>query len=245
MAILIGVVFPTFLGSLWGDALGGFLYGGYVTKIILWHTTWFINSLAHAWGEQEFSTENTSRGNVILALLTMGEGHHNFHHEFPRDYRNGIRFYDWDPTKWVIALFYYLGWTYDLHKTPEDVILKGTTNIYFLTNLARVSAAQDKIHQMSKTLIWCNEEKLPTWSFEEYEEEAKKSEDLILIDNFACDISKFKNEHPGGEKLITTYIGKDATKAFYGVLNNHTRSARQIMKDLRVAKVVRNLKKEN
>jgi stearoyl-CoA desaturase (Delta-9 desaturase) len=125
MSMILGFVFPTILGLMWGDALGGFLYGGYVSRIIIWHATWFINSLAHAWGEQEFSTENTSRGNLILALLTFGEGHHNFHHEFPRDYRNGIRFDDYDPTKWVIAFLSFFGLTFGLIQVPDEVILKG------------------------------------------------------------------------------------------------------------------------
>jgi stearoyl-CoA desaturase (delta-9 desaturase) len=137
LAIGLGLVLPTFLGTLWNDSLGGFLYGGFVSRIILWHTTWFINSFAHSWGEQEYSTENTSRGNFILALFTNGEGmgqlvpssltlgHHNFHHEFPRDYRNGIRYLDWDPTKWLIAGFSYCGLTYNLKKIPEAVIYKG------------------------------------------------------------------------------------------------------------------------
>jgi stearoyl-CoA desaturase (delta-9 desaturase) len=125
LSILLGFVLPTILGFTWGDALGGFLYGGYVSRIVIWHSTWLINSLAHSWGEQEFSTENTSRGNLVLALLTFGEGHHNFHHEFPRDYRNGIRIDDYDPTKWVIAFLSYFGLTYGLIEVPEEVILKG------------------------------------------------------------------------------------------------------------------------
>lgn len=125
ISLVVGLVVPTILGSLWGDALGGFLYGGYVSRIVIWHSTWFINSLAHAWGDQEFSHENTSRGNLILALLTFGEGFHNFHHQFPRDFRNGIRSQDWDPTKWLIAGLSYLGLTFDLKIVPEDVILKG------------------------------------------------------------------------------------------------------------------------
>ncbi|KAJ3305605.1 hypothetical protein HDV03_001250 [Kappamyces sp. JEL0829] len=234
MAIAFGIVLPTLLGAMWGDALGGFLYGGYVSRIILWHTTWFINSLAHSWGEQEYSTENTSRGNMVLALLTHGEGHHNFHHEFPRDYRNGIKTLDWDPTKWMIAGLSYLNLTYNLRTIPDDVIYK-----------AQIAAAEDKIKHLSKGLIWTDETKLPVWTFEEYKEEAKASQALILIDGYAVDISEFKSEHPGGEKLVTNYIGKDATKSFYGVLNNHTKSARQIMKDLRVAKVERSDKKHD
>jgi fatty-acid desaturase len=60
----------------------------------------------------------------ITALLTQGEGYHNFHHEFPYDYRNAIKFYQWDPTKWLIAGLSYVGQTYDLKITPERIIRK-------------------------------------------------------------------------------------------------------------------------
>ena len=126
LAISLGLLLPTYLGSLWGDALGGFLYGGFVSRIVIWHCTWFINSLAHAWGDQEFSHESSARGNTVLSVLTLGEGYHSFHHQFPRDYRNGIAFTDFDPTKWFIAGLSYLNLTHQLKKIPNDIILKGT-----------------------------------------------------------------------------------------------------------------------
>ena len=78
----------------------------------------------------------------------------------------------------------------------------------------------------------------------EYELEAVKNE-LILIDGFAVEIAEFKTQHPGGAKLLTNYIANDATKSFYGILNNHTKSARQMMKDMRVAKVAVDSKKSD
>ena len=90
---------------------------------------------------------------------------------------------------------------------------------------------------MRKKLIWSDIDSLPLWNLKEYEMEAKKSSSLILIDGFAIDVGYFKEKHPGGSDLLVKYVGKDATKAFYGILNNHTRSARQIMQDLRVARV--------
>ncbi|KAJ3325838.1 hypothetical protein HDV06_002223 [Boothiomyces sp. JEL0866] len=232
LAIVLGLVLPTVLGYTWGDALGGFLYGGYITRIILWHTTWFINSLAHSWGEQEYSNENTSRGNLVLALFTMGEGHHNYHHEFPRDYRNGIKALDWDPTKWAIAFFSFFGATYNLITIPDQVVLK-----------ARINTAQDEINKLRKLCIWSDEAAFPTWTMEEFHKECEANE-LIIIDGFAIDVSEFKNEHPGGDKLITSYLGKDASKSFYGVLNNHSKSARQLMGDMRVARVQPKIKEE-
>ncbi|KAJ2986591.1 hypothetical protein HDV02_006648 [Globomyces sp. JEL0801] len=103
--------------------------------------------------------------------------------------------------------------------------------------LAKITTAQEEINKLATQLIWSDETALPVWSMEEYQTESKLSNDLIMIDGFAVDVSDFKNQHPGGETLLTKYIGKDATKSFYGVLNNHTKSARQMMIDLRVARV--------
>ncbi len=66
------------------------------------HCTWFINSLAHTWGSRTYARELTAVDNAILALLTFGEGYHNYHHAFAADYRNGIRWYHFDPTKWLV-----------------------------------------------------------------------------------------------------------------------------------------------
>ena len=63
------------------------------------HTTFFINSLAHIWGSQPFTDRNSARDNGILAFFTFGEGYHNFHHLFENDYRNGIRWWQFDPTR--------------------------------------------------------------------------------------------------------------------------------------------------
>lgn len=60
----------------------------------------------------------------ITALLTLGEGNHGFHHAFAFSYKNGIRWYDYDPTKLLIELSYFLGFTYDLKHPPENEIDK-------------------------------------------------------------------------------------------------------------------------
>lgn len=58
-----------------------------------------VNSLAHYLGDQPFDDRRTARDHQFAALLTFGEGYHNFHHEFPSDYRNGIGWYQFDSTK--------------------------------------------------------------------------------------------------------------------------------------------------
>ena len=66
------------------------------------HTTFFINSAAHMLGSRPYSEGTSARDSWILAPLTYGEGYHNFHHRFQIDYRNGVRWYHFDPTKWWI-----------------------------------------------------------------------------------------------------------------------------------------------
>ncbi|MEN0059304.1 MAG: acyl-CoA desaturase, partial [Bdellovibrio sp.] len=58
------------------------------------------------------------------ALLTHGEGYHNFHHKFQIDYRNGIRWYHWDPTKWTILSMKFMGLASKLRQIPHAEILK-------------------------------------------------------------------------------------------------------------------------
>ena len=61
-----------------------------------------MNSLAHWLGDSPFDDKHTPRDHVITAFATIGEGYHNFHHQFPMDYRNAIKWYQYDPTKWFI-----------------------------------------------------------------------------------------------------------------------------------------------
>jgi stearoyl-CoA desaturase (delta-9 desaturase) len=58
-----------------------------------------------------------------MALFTFGEGYHNFHHEFQHDYRNGVKPWHFDPTKWTVWILSKLGWTYDLRKASSEKIL--------------------------------------------------------------------------------------------------------------------------
>jgi stearoyl-CoA desaturase (delta-9 desaturase) len=85
-----------------GEFLGAFLLVWWTRMAVGHHLTWFINSLAHCWGSRSYSREHTAVDNFVIALLTVGEGYHNYHHTFPADYRNGVRWFHFDPTKWLI-----------------------------------------------------------------------------------------------------------------------------------------------
>jgi len=92
--------------------------------LLLHHCTWFINSLAHVWGAKTYSRELTAVDNGILAFLTFGEGYHNFHHTFMSDYRNGIRWYHFDPSKWFVWTCSKIGLASKLKRIDANVIKK-------------------------------------------------------------------------------------------------------------------------
>lgn len=120
--IVAGFGLPTLVGAMFGDALAGLLWGGFLRLAVIHHTTFFVNSLAHYVGKPSYNAEISARDNWGVALLTLGEGYHSFHHRFPADFRNGIRWYHWDPAKWFIATLRTLGMTSDLRSaTPPQI----------------------------------------------------------------------------------------------------------------------------
>ncbi len=129
LASIMSFGFPAAIGALWGDALGGLLYGGIFRLFCVHHSTFFINSFCHMFGYQPYGTSTTARDNILLAVVTFGEGYHNFHHRFPRDYRNGVRWYQFDPTKWLIIGLRYTGLAHDLKATSKWDILKARMSL--------------------------------------------------------------------------------------------------------------------
>ncbi len=113
-----------FLGFLNGDIIGMILVAGVARLVAVHHVTFFINSLAHIWGSRPYTDKNTARDNGILAFFTFGEGYHNYHHIFEYDYRNGIRWWQYDPTKWLIKSLSWCKLTKNLRTTPEERIEK-------------------------------------------------------------------------------------------------------------------------
>ncbi len=117
-----GFGLPTLIGWAFGDPIAGLLWGGFTRLIVIHHSTFFVNSLAHTLGEPTFNAEASARDNWLVALATLGEGYHSFHHRFPADFRNGIRWYHWDPAKWFIATAHRIGLAKNLLSTPPPQI---------------------------------------------------------------------------------------------------------------------------
>lgn len=113
-----------FFGWLLQDWAGSFVMILWGRMFALHHSTWFINSLAHTWGDKPFSQEHSAVNNYVISLLTFGEGYHNYHHTYANDYRNGIRWYHFDPTKWLIWAASLIGITKDLKKIDDVTIEK-------------------------------------------------------------------------------------------------------------------------
>jgi stearoyl-CoA desaturase (delta-9 desaturase) len=114
LGFLICFLLPTLIATIWGDPLGGFIIAGALRVTLNQQFTFCINSVCHLWGKRSYSEGQSARDNWVTALFTYGEGFHNFHHQFPIDYRNGIRFFHYDPTKWLIRLLAFCGLASDL-----------------------------------------------------------------------------------------------------------------------------------
>lgn len=124
LMLLTNVLTFFVVGALLNDYVGAFFLAVLARMFTLYHFTWFINSLAHTWGDKPYSQEQTAVDNFILSLLTFGEGYHNYHHTFANDYRNGIRWFHFDPTKWLIWTLNKLGLAHNLKRMSAYTIKK-------------------------------------------------------------------------------------------------------------------------
>ncbi|WWD20909.1 hypothetical protein CI109_105387 [Kwoniella shandongensis] len=307
IALFSGLILPALIAHWgWNDWLGGLVWGGAVARLFIWHTTFCINSLAHWTGIQPYTEEVTARGNYLLALLTSGEGNHNFHHAFPKDFRNGPHVADWDPSKWFIwALHTYTPFVPTVARTPEPAVAKARARVY-MAQANRLTEALPP-HELVKA-----KEELPVWSklevLKRHGEWVKEDHGvvrrrvLLLLEGCVVDAGAYLNDHPGGQELLLTHCVaplpqalsidsasdssipgtpeidsgyssgsftpspkkrvlplvdanvtvlssiegdeeevklKDATKAFFGGMNNHSGAAKEWMRCLRVARLGR------
>lgn len=125
IASFMGFIVPGLLGLVFGFGFwAGMLVGGLTRIVLSQHSTFLINSAAHSFGNQPYTDKNTARDSFAMAVLTFGEGYHNYHHFFQADYRNGVRWYQWDPSKWVIRSMAVIGMAKRLKKVSAEEILK-------------------------------------------------------------------------------------------------------------------------
>jgi stearoyl-CoA desaturase (delta-9 desaturase) len=236
LMLLVGFILPTIIpGLCWGDFRGGYFFSGTLRLCFVHHvnqgflglivafadhvlqSTFCVNSLAHWLGSTPFDDKHTPRDHVVTALVTIGEGYHNFHHQFPMDYRNAIKWYQYDPTKWFIWTCQRVGLATHLKMFPDNEIQKGQLTM----ELKKLRSKQDGLE-------WpMDSNDLPVISWDSFQEQSS-SRPLVLVSGFIHDVSSFLDEHPGGRNLLAKNIGKDATTAFFGGVYDHSNAAHNV-----------------
>lgn len=179
----------------------------------------------------------------LFFLLLHAASWHNFHHEFPNDYRNGILWYHYDPTKWLIAALAAVGAAANLKVFPKNEIQRGV--LYMKEKQLKTLR--------EKTVAPVKKEHLPAWSWEELQQRVaagspassaigmgpEKKALLVVVDGFVHDVSAFAPTHPGGLAFLRAYAGRDATDVFMGrtepVVYKHSHAAQNLLSNMRVA----------
>ncbi|GAA5888456.1 hypothetical protein JCM16303_002773 [Sporobolomyces ruberrimus] len=227
LIIGMGFVFPTLVAGLgWNDYRGGFFFAGAARLLFVHHSTFCVNSLAHWLGDTPFDDKHTPKNHWVTALVTVGEGYHNFHHEFPQDYRNATKALQYDPTKWFIFACYKLGLASQLKTFPDSAIKRGQVAMQLKT-VARAAAEVE----WPKT-----SNDLPVVTWDEFRD-ACQTRKLMVIGGFVHDVATFIEEHPGGARFIKSRLGTDATTAFYGGVYDHSNGANALLAQYRVAAI--------
>jgi stearoyl-CoA desaturase (delta-9 desaturase) len=140
-----GFGIPTAIGAMFGDPIAGLLWGGFLRVVVIHQTTFFVNSLAHKLGERRYAADVSARDNWLVALVTLGEGYHSFHHKFPADFRNGIHWYQWDPAKWMIRGLRSIGLARDLKSTPAPLVEQARLSAAYVQIESRLQAATGSV----------------------------------------------------------------------------------------------------
>jgi len=116
---LFGVVLNYLFPSLGTSGLQMLVWGFFISTVLLWHSTFMVNSVCHRWGGRPYEAGDDSTNNLIVGILTMGEGWHNNHHKFAYSARHGLRWYQIDVTWYLLRLLAMLGVVSDL-KLPRE-----------------------------------------------------------------------------------------------------------------------------
>jgi stearoyl-CoA desaturase (Delta-9 desaturase) len=166
--------------GMWHSMAAMFLLAGLLRFVLNHHFTFFINSLAHIIGSQPYAKKDTSRDNFFLALLTYGEGYHNFHHTFQSDYRNGVRAWQFDPSKWIIWSASKIGMTRKLKRMKSWQISHKKQEFWGIQALENATAHLKNMESSSQHLKDALEKSYESWmqALNDWTSERKKSSDI-------------------------------------------------------------------
>jgi stearoyl-CoA desaturase (delta-9 desaturase) len=184
LTLIMNIALPVAIGAWCGDIIGALLLVGLLRLVVNHHVTFFINSLAHYWGTQPYTEDNSARDNPLLAFLTYGEGYHNYHHIFQADYRNGVRWYQWDPTKWMIRGCAWLGLAHNLNRVPTFKIQRAKLSMQLkrASHQLASSDAAEPLRELLEREYQLFSESLSRWKLlqaERYERTVGELEDAL------------------------------------------------------------------
>lgn len=224
LSLVWGFMIPTVIpGYFWGDWKGGVCFSGALRMTMAHHSVFCVNSIAHWLGDAPYDDRHTPRDHLVTAILTLGEGYHNFHHQFPMDYRNAYLWYQFDPTKWFIKACSLLGLANHLKVFPSNEVEKSA----FTMKLKDLKSIQDSIK-------WpCSIDELPVVTWETFQKESR-TKNLVLFSGFIHDVTDFVEVHPGGKAILQNACGMDITAAFFGGIYEHSSAAHNLLAMKRV-----------
>ena len=123
--LLLGRALEAWAPSLGTNGPQMLVWGFVISTVALYHGTFTINSLAHRWGKRRYDTADDSRNNWFLSLITLGEGWHNNHHFHPGTARQGFRWWEFDPTYYVLKTLEKLRIVKEVRGVPKRVVAAG------------------------------------------------------------------------------------------------------------------------
>ncbi|KAG5509388.1 hypothetical protein JKF63_06698 [Porcisia hertigi] len=247
IAGITGILIPLVVaGATTGEWRGAFFWVVWLKVLLVQQISFLINSLAHTnlfGATQPYAHDMTPHDSIIFAVINLGEGYHNYHHQFPNDYRNGHLWYHIDVTKWYIFMSSILGFCDNLQRVPCDVV-------------ARAVAAQG-VRAHERALVEATKEvkrlDVPAdakYTWNDVRAEVKRGRKLMVLHDFVLDLERpipmdsarahtdkklhWLDAHPGGRAVLLAYVGKDATAAFHGSVHAHTTGAHSYLPEMRV-----------
>lgn len=254
LVIILGIVLPALVGWMMGDALAGFVCIGVWGRIISWNGIFAVNSFGHhdGVGGKDYAYHSSATSSLLFALASNGEGNHNYHHEFPHDYRHGVKWSDYDPTKWFIWMCYFLGFASDLVTVEDHVREESEKEVKVMRARKALDATMsgyarhmgEPTGSLPAPLAHALLPSISSRDINNAEAIRKvvpstdKTPLVMRIDDYLVEVTHFAKDHPGSEALIKGMVGKDATEMFWRGRNMHTKAAHNIVKRLRVAKVI-------
>ena len=124
---LLGVILNRVSPELQTSGLQMLAWGFFVSTVLVHHAIYSVNSIAHSLGSRRFSSTDMSRNNLIIALLTFGDGWHNNHHYYQRSARHGFYWWEIDLSHYLLTGLSYVGIVWDLQTPPERIYEKASS----------------------------------------------------------------------------------------------------------------------